>query len=90
MQKTLEIYLREQREKIASQILASYEPQEGDDPGLWARALEHCVKIVLSGDDKDQVTDAQLNLDLDLKLDTEVVNNVIKLPTRTRPSDTRE
>lgn len=87
MQKTLEIYLREQREKIAAEILASYEPQEGDDPGLWARALEHCVKIVLSGDDKDQVADEQLNLDL--KLDTEVVNNVIKLPTRTRPSDTR-
>lgn len=88
MQKTLEIYLREQREKIASQILASYEPQENDEKGVWAQALEHCAKIVLSGDGDDQTVDQQPSLDLDL--DTDVVNNVIKLPTRTRPSDTRE
>ena len=87
MQKTLEIYLREQREKIAEEILASYEPQEGDDSGLWARALEHCAKIVLSDDDNEQV---EQQLDLDLELDTEILNNVIRLPTRTRPSDTRE
>lgn len=87
MQKTLEIYLREQREKIASQILASYEPQEGDDPGLWARALEHCVKIVLSGVD---TAENNRTVELELPENTEILNNVIKLPTRTRPSDTRE
>ena len=87
MQKTLEIYLQEQRRGIADKILASYEPQEGDESGLWARALEHCAKIVLSGDDAETV-DQQLNLELEINVES--MNNVIKLPTRTRPSDTRE
>jgi len=87
MQKTLEIYLREQREKIAEQILASYEPQEGDDSGLWARALEHCAKIVLSDTD---MLETSSTVDINLPVDAEMFNNVIKLPTRTRPSDTRE
>ena len=87
MQRTLEIYLREQREKVAEEILASYQPQEGDDSGLWARALEHCAKIVLSGVDTAENND---NVELELPENTEILNNVIKLPTRTRPSDTRE
>ena len=86
MQRTLEIYLREQREEIAAKVLASYEPQENDDAGLWARALEHCARIILSEDDDKNV---EQQLDLGLEVNTETLNNVIKLPTRTRPSDTR-
>jgi hypothetical protein len=87
MQKTLEIYLREQREKIAEQILASYEPQENDNSGLWARAIELCAKVVLSETDTVETSNT---VEIDLPVDTEMFSNVIKLPTRTRPSDTRE
>jgi Txe/YoeB family toxin of Txe-Axe toxin-antitoxin module len=87
MQKTLEIYLKEQREKIAEQILASYEPQKNDNSGLWARAIEHCAKVVLSETDTVETSNT---VEIDLPVDTEMFSNVIKLPTRTRPSDTRE
>jgi len=54
---------------------------------LWARALEHCAKIVLSDTD---MLETSSTVDINLPVDAEMFNNVIKLPTRTRPSDTRE
>jgi Txe/YoeB family toxin of Txe-Axe toxin-antitoxin module len=83
MQKTLDILLREQRERIAAKIMASYEPQENDEQNLWGRALDHAIRIVLDQDGQpEHVHDLGT-------LDEKTINNVIRLPTRTRPSDTR-
>ena len=89
MQKTLEVILREQREQIAAEIMESYEPRDEDNNDVWGRALEHAMQIVLQGKDMPD-PDYGLELNLPGNTDIDIVNNVIQLPTRTRPSDTRE
>ena len=85
MQKTLEIYLREQRELIANAIYES------------CRENCECSKTGITCGCACRIS-AVIALSSKLEVDTEVnlakarqeISNVIKLPTRTRPSDTRE
>ena len=85
MQKTLEIYLREQRELIAEKIYES------------CRENCECSKTGITCGCACRIS-AVIALSSKLEVDTEVnlakarkeISNVIKLPTRTRPSDTRE
>jgi hypothetical protein len=85
MQKTLEIYLREQRELIAKKIYESCKENcECSRTGITCGCACGISAVIALN------TKIEVDTEVNLAKARQEISNVIKLPTRTRPSDTRE
>ena len=85
MQKTLEMYLREQRELIAKKIYESCKENcECSKTGITCGCACGISAVIALN------TKIEVDTEVDLAKARQMIDNVIQLPTRTRPSDTRE
>lgn len=88
MQKTLEIYLREQRELISQRIYESCKENcECSKTGITCGCACR-ISAIIALNSRLEVEPAP-DQPVDLAKAKDKISNVIKLPTRTRPSDTR-
>jgi hypothetical protein len=89
MQKTLEIYLREQRELISQKIYESCKENcECSRTGITCGCACGISAVIALNTKLEVRTEPDQVVDLAKARDK--ISNVINLPTRTRPSDTRE
>ena len=85
MQKTLEIYLKEQREIIANAIYESCKQNcECSRTGITCGCACRISAVIALN------TKLEVDTEVNLSKARQEIDNVIRLPTRTRPSDTRE